>query len=273
MGEVGPVAVTRLAAPAKLTLSLRVLGRRPDGYHDLAAEMVSVDLADTLEIDPDGDGLVVEADDILAGSVDTGPDNLVRRALSAVSRRAGVRLVKRIPVGGGLGGGSTDAAAVLRWAGCADFEVAASLGADVPFCLAGGRAEVAGIGERVSSLPFEHREFVLLVPPFGVDTGAVYAAWDALGVIGGGPNELTGAALDVRPDLAHWRECLADATGRTPLLAGSGSTWFVEGSRAELGVGGLDRLGPGRERGRLLDVRTVPAGWSWPGGGHGPEVG
>jgi 4-diphosphocytidyl-2-C-methyl-D-erythritol kinase len=267
------MAVTRLGAPAKLTLSLRVLGRRADGYHDLAAEMVSVDLADSLEIDPKGDGFVVEVEGIPAVSVDTGPENLVRRALVAVGRRAGVRLVKRIPIGGGLGGGSTDAAAVLRWAGCTDARVAASLGADVPFCLAGGRAEVAGIGERVSSLPFEQREFVLLVPPFGMHTGAVYAAWDSLGSAGHGPNDLVGAALAVRPDLARWRDCLAEATGRLPLLAGSGSTWFVEGSRDDLGVSGLARLGPERDEGRLLDVRTVPAGWEGPDGGPGTEVG
>ncbi len=267
------MAVTRLVAPAKLTLRLRVLGRRPDGYHDLAAEMVSVDLADILEVDPDGDGLVVEADGVPEGSVGPGPDNLVRRALAAVGRRAGVRLVKRIPVGGGLGGGSSDAAAVLRWAGCADTEVAASLGADVPFCLAGGRAEVAGIGEQLSPLPYEPREFVLLVPPFGIDTGAAYAAWD-LGVsAGGGPNDLVGAALAVRPDLARWRDCLAEATGRTPLLAGSGSTWFVEGSPDDLGVGGLAGLGPGEEEGRLLAVRTVPTGWEGTVEGPGPQVG
>ncbi len=267
------MAVTRLVAPAKLTLRLRVLGRRPDGYHDLAAEMVSVDLADFLEVDPDGDGLVVEADGVPEGSVGPGPDNLVRRALAAVGGRAGVRLVMRIRVGGGLGGGSSDAAAVLRWAGCADTEVAASLGADVPFCLAGGRAEVAGIGEQLSPLPYEPREFVLLVPPFGIDTGAAYAAWD-LGVsAGGGPNDLVGAALAVRPDLARWRDCLAEATGKTPLLAGSGSTWFVEGSRAELCVGGLARLGPGEEEGRLLAVRTVPTGWEGTVEGPGPQVG
>ncbi len=267
------MAVTRLVAPAKLTLRLRVLGRRPDGYHDLAAEMVSVDLADILEVDPDGDGLVVEADGVPEGSVGPGPDNLVRRALAAVGRRAGVRLVKRIPVGGGLGGGSSDAAAVLRWAGCADTEVAASLGADVPFCLAGGRAEVAGIGEQLSPLPYEPREFELLVPPYGDDTGAAYAAWD-LGVsAGGGPNDLVGAALAVRPDLARWRDCLAEATGKTPLLAGSGSTWFVEGSPDDLGVGGLAGLGPGEEEGRLLAVRTVPTGWEGTVEGPGPQVG
>ena len=79
------------------------------------------------------------------------------RALAAVGRRAHVRLDKRIPVGAGLGGGSADAAAVLRWAGCDDLAVAASLGADVPFCLVGGRARVTGIGEVVEPLPVRRR--------------------------------------------------------------------------------------------------------------------
>ena len=88
-----------------------------------------------------------------------GPgQNLVERALAACGRSAGVRLTKRIPLGGGLGGGSTDAGAVLRWAGCADPEVAVGLGADVPFCLVGGRARVEGVGERVTPLPFEPRQ-------------------------------------------------------------------------------------------------------------------
>jgi 4-diphosphocytidyl-2-C-methyl-D-erythritol kinase len=259
------MAVTRLVAPAKLTVSLRVVGRRPDGYHDLVAEMVSVDLADDLAIDPDGDGLVVtSADGRPLRGLGEGRDNLVRRALAAVGRRAGVRLTKRIPVGGGLGGGSADAAAVLRWAGCTDPAVAASLGADVPFCVAGGRAEVSGIGDRVVPLDFEPRAFVLLVPPFGVDTAAAYAAFDALGPgLGEGENDLTAAALAVAPELASWRDRFAEVTGRRPVLAGSGSTWFVEGTPDALGLSGRESLSlGGGEVGRLVAVRTVPAGWA-----------
>ena len=162
-----------VAAPAKLTLSLRVTGVRSDGLHELDAEMVSIDLADTLVIDPDGDGLQVVASPY-GGGLETGAANLVTRALAAVERRAGVRLAKRIPIGGGLGGGSSDAAAVLRWAGCADLQVAAGLGSDVPFCVRGGRARVSGIGERVEVLEDQPRAFVLLVPPMAVDTAAVY---------------------------------------------------------------------------------------------------
>lgn len=217
----------RLVAPAKLTVSLRVTGVRPDGYHLVDAEMVTLDLADELVVGP-GDGLQVEGGSGLA--ITAGDDNLVRRALRAVGRTAEVRLIKRIPAGGGLGGGSADAAAILRWAGCDDLAVAASLGADVPFCLRGGRARVTGIGDELTPLPAVDAVYTLLTPPFGVSTPAVYRAWDELGGPTGARNDLEAAALVVEPRLAAWRETLAEATGREPVLAGSGSTWFVEGA-------------------------------------------
>ena len=219
-------------APAKLTVSLRVTGVRSDGYHLIDAEMVTIDLADELTFG-DGDGLDIVH---LAGAGDpagvtTGDDNLVRRALAAVGRQAFVRLEKRSPTGGGLGGGSADAAAVLRWAGCADLAVAARLGADVPFCLTGGRARVTGIGDEIEPLPAVSRTFTLLTPPFGCSSAAVYQAWDDLGgPAADGPNDLEPAALVVEPRLNAWRDRLAEATGCTPVLAGSGSTWFVEGA-------------------------------------------
>lgn len=263
------VAVVHLVAPAKLTVTLEVRGPRPDGRHDLRVEMVSVDLADELTVDPGGEGLEVTAEPpAVAAGPTRGPENLVQRALNAVGRRAGVRLVKRIPVGGGLGGGSADAAAILRWAGATDPELAASLGADVPFCVVGGRAEVTGIGERVRPLGYEERSFVLLLPPFGVDTGAVYRAWDALAAGGGpgdrssgGPNDLTAAALAVEPRLARWRDRFAEVSGREPVLAGSGSTWFVEGGPEELGLASRRALTLDGAEAPLVAVRTVPAGW------------
>jgi 4-diphosphocytidyl-2-C-methyl-D-erythritol kinase len=158
-------------------------------------------------------------------------DNLVGRALKAVGREAHVLLVKRIPAGGGLGGGSSNAAAVMRWAGCDSLAVAESLGADVPFCLHGGRARVQGIGEILHPLPFVPRTITLAMPPYGCSTPAVYAAWDSLGgPTADGPNDLEPAALVVEPRLAAFRDALGAATGQTPVLAGSGSTWFVEGS-------------------------------------------
>ncbi|HEX4904139.1 MAG TPA: 4-(cytidine 5'-diphospho)-2-C-methyl-D-erythritol kinase [Acidimicrobiales bacterium] len=212
-------------APAKLTLSLRVTGVRDDGYHLIDAEMVTLDLADEL-VFRDGDGLTIEGI-----AVDAGEDNLVARALRAVGRTAHVTVTKRIPAGAGLGGGSADAAAALRWAGCDDLDVAVALGADVPFCLVGGRARVTGIGEVLEPLPFVERTFTLLTPPLHVSTPAVYRAWDDLGGPRAvGPNDLEPAALVVEPRLAEWRDRLADATGQVPVLAGSGGTWFVEGA-------------------------------------------
>jgi 4-diphosphocytidyl-2-C-methyl-D-erythritol kinase len=225
VGETDSVRVEH--ARAKLTLSLRVTGRRDDGYHLLESEMVVVDLADTLVF---GEGEGVELVPLVPSP--RFEPTLVTRALEAVGRQAFVRLEKRIPVGGGLGGGSADAAAVLRWAGCSDAEVALSLGADVPFCLSGlTRALVRGVGDEIEPLPFEPHVFTLLTPPVAVSTAEVYAAWDSLGgPSGDNGNDLEPAALKVEPRLAIWRDQLANATGRTPRLAGSGSTWFVEGA-------------------------------------------
>jgi 4-diphosphocytidyl-2-C-methyl-D-erythritol kinase len=164
-------------------------------------------------------------------------DNLVVRALRVAGREARVELVKRIPAGAGLGGGSADAAAVLRWAEVFDTGVAATLGADVPFCVRGGRAHVTGVGEVLEPLPFEARTFTLSTPPLSVSTVAAYRAWDDLGgPTGDHGNDLEPAALAVEPRLAEWRVRLGEATGETPMLAGSGSTWFVEGAFPEAGV-------------------------------------
>jgi 4-diphosphocytidyl-2-C-methyl-D-erythritol kinase len=270
-GQAEDRGLSVVLAPAKLTLSLRVTGVRADGYHLLDAEMVSLDLADELTFSEgsgldvvdarpgadtssvaapvvaDGGGLRpgVPAAPGLPPGVPAGEDNLVLRALRAVARDAHIRLVKRIPAGGGLGGGSADAAAVLRWAGHADVALAATLGADVPFCVRGGRARVSGIGDQLDPLPFVERTFTLVTPPFGCSTAAVYQAWDALGgPSAAGPNDLEPAALSVEPGLARWRDRLGDATSQVPVLAGSGSTWYVEGAY------------PGA--GRVV-ARTVPA--------------
>lgn len=219
-----------LLARAKLTLSLRVTGVRHDGYHLLEAEMVTVDLADTLDLS-EGDGLEVNGaagDDVPAGDA-----NLVRRALALTGRTALVRLHKRIPAGAGLGGGSADAAAILRWAGVTDMAAAARLGADVPFCVGGGRALVSGVGEVLEPLDFDEvagDAYTLLTPPLHVSTAAVYEMWDRLGgPHGDNGNDLEPAALAVEPGLATWRDRLAAGTGQRPRLAGSGSTWFVSG--------------------------------------------
>ena len=213
-------------ARAKLTVSLRVTGVRPDGLHLIDAEMVSLDLHDTLTFSA-GDGLEV----VGAPGAPLDEDYLVRKALRSVGRTARVRVHKRIPAGAGLGGGSADAAAVFRWAGVDDLDLAASVGADVAFCVVGGRARVTGIGEQVARLPFETRTYTLLTPPLFCSTPAVYRAWDELGgPTGDHGNDLEPAALAVEPRLAEWRDRLEGATGQRPRLAGSGSTWFVEGA-------------------------------------------
>ena len=243
-----PAGVVVVAAPAKLTLRLRITGVRSDGYHLIDAEMVTLDLADELTFGP-GDGVEMVYDDLARGPVGevgrvaAGPprppaddDNLVARALRLVDRRARVVVRKRIPLGAGLGGGSADAAAVLRWAGCFDPQLALRLGADVPFCLLGGAcARVRGVGEALEPLPPQGGTYTLLTPPFGCSTPAVYRAWDDLGGPHHPDNDLEPAALEVEPRLAAWRDRLEAATGRKPKLAGSGSTWYVEGAFPEAG--------------------------------------
>ncbi|MCY3575832.1 MAG: 4-(cytidine 5'-diphospho)-2-C-methyl-D-erythritol kinase [bacterium] len=214
-----------LTAPAKLTLSLRITGVRDDGYHFIDAEMVSLDLADTLDIEA-GHGVIIEG----GGEIDPD-DNLITRALALVGRTARVTVSKQIPTGAGLGGGSADAAAILRWAGYSEVQGVAQLGADVPFCLVGGRARVQGIGELVQPLEHIPRTLTLLIPPFGCSTPAVYRRWDDMGgPEGQNGNDLELAALDVEPRLDQYRQALEEATGQTARLAGSGSTWFVEGA-------------------------------------------
>ena len=252
--------VRRVLAPAKLTVSLLVTGVRADGYHELEAEMLTLSLTDELQVDEGGSGLVVDVEPgVRSGGLPGPGQNLVERALVACDRRAAVHLKKRIPLGGGLGGGSADAAAVLRWAGCTDLDVAVGLGADVPFCLVGGRARVEGVGEKVTPLPFEARDYLLLLPPFGVETARVYRAWDE-DPRWDGPNALAAAALAVEPRLGPWRDALGEWAGREPVLAGSGSTWFVEGGVAD-GEVVPDELRIGAETARLVHARTVPAGW------------
>lgn len=258
----------RLLAPAKLTISLKVLGRRHDGFHDLLAEMVTVNLYDEILVEPGGDYLEIDSKPLveLSGD-DLVHNNLIDQALSVVGRKAGICLTKGIPIGGGLGGGSADAAAILRWAGVSDMGVAANLGADVPFCLVGGRALVRGIGEIVEPIEFESRQFVLLVPPFGVRTASVFECWDSINpdrsfadqTILDRVNDLTDAAVMVEPRLARWHEIFKNASNLTPALAGSGSTWFVEGTLESIGLKGVDTLEDGTNIAKLIEVETVDA--------------
>ena len=247
-----------LIAPAKLTLTLRVTGiceRNPfRGYHLIDAVMTTLDLHDVIELEelpPGSPNRVTYTGKFSSGLDGSLGTDLVSRALRVVNRPAEVTVTKNIPHGGGLGGGSADAAAILRWAGVTDLDVAAGLGADVAFCLAGqGRAQVRGIGEIVEDLPPEPGTVTVIVPPFSVSTPAVYRAFDEMHdemhdeqhlderpeapTFSSGVNDLESAAMVVEPRLQHWKHLIAETSGMTPTLAGSGSTWFVVGDHGYL---------------------------------------
>jgi 4-diphosphocytidyl-2-C-methyl-D-erythritol kinase len=237
----------RLVAPAKLTLSLRITGVRPDGMHLIDAEMVTLDLHDVIELTA---GRGVELTGPERGSGPEDDSNLAARGLLATGREGHLHIDKRIPAGAGLGGGSADAAAILRWAGIDDPAVAARLGADVPFCVVGGRARVSGIGDVVEPLDHIEQVVTLITPTERCSTPEIYRRWDEMGgPVDPGGNDLTAAALAAVPTLALIRDALGDATGQVPRLAGSGSTWFVEGAYPA--------------QGRVV-ARTVPTGWGRP---------
>jgi 4-diphosphocytidyl-2-C-methyl-D-erythritol kinase len=176
-------------APAKLNLSLRITGRRPDGYHELDSCVVFTEWADRLTVFP-AEEFSLDVTGPFAGALAGQSDNLAVRAarrLAALAGRApGVRLVldKYIPVAAGLGGGSADGAATLRalnrlWGlGLATSElltIAAGLGADVPVCLLGRSARMRGIGERLEPLDLPPLDLVLANPNRAVATARVFA--------------------------------------------------------------------------------------------------
>jgi len=235
-------------APAKINRELRVGRIRPDGYHEIRSRMTSISLADTLSVE-DAEGLELSCD---APAVPAGDDNIVVRAArllalrAAVPPRAHIRLEKRVPMGGGLGGGSADAAIALRllaslWKTGADAgdlsDIAAALGSDVPFFLTGGEANVTGRGEVVT--PVEDSapaELLLFVPPFPVSTAGVYrehagrfALAERLEIerLGAqkflGPNDLASAVLAIEPRMEAYVESAGRIT-RDHLISGSGAT-------------------------------------------------
>ncbi|HEX7171775.1 MAG TPA: 4-(cytidine 5'-diphospho)-2-C-methyl-D-erythritol kinase [Candidatus Limnocylindria bacterium] len=233
-----PVSVPlRIDAPAKLNLSLRVVGRRADGHHELDSLFVLLDLADRLLLMPGCSGLRVEGD--ADGAVPLGSDNLAWRGLVAGVGGAPdlccLALEKRIPAAAGLGGGSSDAAAAWRlgraWDGkpdiasSTDLMALASIGADVPFFAATtAAARVTGIGERVAGVPAIEREVVLVHPPFGLSTAAIFAELRAE-EWGRRENDLLSPALRLRPELEDLFATVT-AAGGEPHLTGSGPTIF-----------------------------------------------
>lgn len=206
---------TTLTAPAKINLHLRVVGLRPDGYHDLHTLFHPVTgLCDTITVEPGPDG------DFYLRCPDNpgleGPSNLVYRAWKAYGDATGFRpglfvtLTKRIPMGGGLGGGSSNAAAMLRHLQSVAQEraldrasliaLAAGLGADVPFFLMDGPALAEGIGERLtpSAVDLSGMTLVLACPDVRVDTPWAFRAFDAAASPRGQRESLTTPALDTK---------------------------------------------------------------------------
>lgn len=183
-----------LTAHAKINWDLYVLGKRPDGYHEVDTLMVSVDLADKLVIEP-ARGLSMTCSN---PNLPCDDSNLVIKAARALAKAAGVaedariHLEKRIPAGGGLGGGSSDAALTLRglnelwnlrWPKDRLNEIAATLGSDIGFFLWGGWARCRGRGEIVEPVPgsvqWPSIRLLLILPPLGVPTPPVYKALNA----------------------------------------------------------------------------------------------
>ncbi len=185
-------SVLTTPARAKINLLLNVLARRPDGYHDLEMVNLSLDLHDTVSLEPAASfsaAVTAEADATGAGALPCDGRNIAVRALQEVCRLREIapayRLTirKRIPVGAGLAGGSTDAAAVLRLLGAEHPDLAAlalKLGADVPYCLSGEPAVVRGIGETIEPFALGRLpHFVVANPGFEVPTKSVFEAWRA----------------------------------------------------------------------------------------------
>ena len=245
-------------AHGKINWALNIIGRREDGYHTLDMLMHSIDLFDEMTFEPAEDlSLTVD------GAVPRDAEkNLVIRAARALNRRTGTRcgahisLIKHIPARAGLGGGSADCAATLRalnamWRlNLSEGElsdIGLTLGADVPFCLAGGLARVTGIGENIEPLPHPPEiPLVLVTPGGGLSTGAVFSEWDR----GGFPpvsldaaalaqavihrdlaavdalcvNALTAPALKLMPEIGDALRSMKSLGAKAAFMTGSGST-------------------------------------------------
>ena len=249
-----------IQAPAKVNLYLRIIGRRADGYHLLDSLMVPVSLCDALTITVSGGRpeLVVTCDD---PAVPGGETNLAYKAAALLCGETGVRakiaiaLRKQIPAGAGLGGGSSDAAAVLKGLNallslrlsedqlC---PLAARLGADVPFFIPCRPAKVAGVGEILTAVPpLPSRWLVIVVPPFGVSTPWAYRRFDELSppamlqtnVASQPPtnpwarevliNDLERAVLPEYPQIERIKEQLLRLGADGALMSGSGSAVFA----------------------------------------------
>lgn len=269
-------------APAKVNRELRVGRRRADGYHEIRSRLVSIDLSDTIEVSSAEGALEVACTGVPVPHDDS---NLVVRAARALAERLGrpagvrIRLDKRIPVGAGLGGGSSDAAITLallsrlwdsRLAAAELAGIAATLGSDVPFFLVGGEAEVSGRGERVRPLADSPAvELLVLVPPFSIATARIYAALDrsapdpdgrplasSLDVETSGtffgPNDLAFAVLQERAEMSVLLDS-ARSLASEAAITGSGSAIVLRGALPEA----RRRLGERHPDVRLHACRTI----------------
>jgi 4-diphosphocytidyl-2-C-methyl-D-erythritol kinase len=248
------------AAPAKVNLYLRVIGRRADGYHLLDSLAVFSAIGDQLSVQP-ADKLSLTLAGPFGAALNAEPDNLVLKAARALAAQAGIQanahltLDKHLPVASGIGGGSADAAAALRLL-CrfwnltpppdALMEIAASLGADVPVCLAGNPARMGGIGELLEPAPHLPPYGLLLVNPgIAVSTVAVFRArtgcfstpaklpdrWinavDMAAGLANLGNDLQAAASALCPEIAQVLSAIAATQGcRLAQMSGSGATCF-----------------------------------------------
>jgi 4-diphosphocytidyl-2-C-methyl-D-erythritol kinase len=282
-----------LLAPAKINLALEVLARRDDGYHGVRSVMIPLDLSDEITVEP-SERFAFTCSEAALG----GDDNLAVRALRALGDlpRAHVTLHKRIPVRAGLGGGSSDAAAMLRAAMAGVFgtppqadwpAVARALGSDVPFFLAGTGALVEGTGERVTPLGALPPWYALVIkPPVGVSTADAYALLDrgqrairprnvsaSLAVLTalqrGSSDEVEAGLLNdsqepvarATPEIAAALDALAAAGARRPLLAGSGACVFALAQTRDQARRLLERTRLGDDYARFVTAFAPAPGW------------
>ena len=278
-GDDAPRPSIALAAPAKVNLTLEVLRRRPDGYHDICSVMQALTLADRLVATPAA-GLTLEC----SVSALAGPENLVWRAAELLRRETGARdgarlwLEKRIPVAAGLGGGSSDAASALLALNAlwrlglsrADLRsLGARLGSDVPFFLGESACALAeGRGERLTPLPaLPGREVVLAGVPVAVSTAAVYGAFPSQRWTDGGRtaawlrasaggatvpapfDDLEPVTVTVSPEATRARDALLAAGAPLAVLSGSGPTYFALFDAAGAARAVYERLRGGRTPG------------------------
>lgn len=230
MSSPGHARSIALPARAKLNLDLKVTGKRADGLHELRTHMVAIDLHDLLIVERSRNDRTEVA---FSGQTELDIEtNTVSRAHGGLERAVGrplpsnIWLHKRIPLGSGLGGASSDAAATLRALKAVHglaidlAPIAAEIGADVSFFLRGGSALVEGVGERISPLPDLDSWFAIAWPGVELSTALAYRAYDEVG--GRGRNELRLAASHVNPSIDRFARALGDGWHMT----GSGSAFF-----------------------------------------------